>query len=795
LLGWAAAWLVAAAAAQQPEGALEFASGERRCHVRAREFVVTAEADAAPLVSLRDPSGRTLAEVASLWLTAGGRTYHNNPEAPLDLHVNRAGVYLTEFHLENILLTDGASRYPRLAELSVYCHRDKVHVALDLVRPEAGWVRRADALTGRTRYVYEARAGKAVDEAAAPSALGFDLRVTNQGSLDSSNALLTGNMAIRAAGPDSARLRKTGEGVAVVADGEPAEGASETPGVCAALLVGGSRRDLAARLELERDPLPAGRLTLAKGGEAFGYDPRDGLWKLIGVSSDTPNPAPGQRGGAEIIVRNDGRARTILIEQRDDWGGIAGGALLDARGAPLPTPIQFELNFPERSAHGERGFASLLYPLELAPDEETRLSALHLFNCLEGRDLVYLNSLEPATVNHAAILQVSVGREESHTARLGSDFHLTDFRPHFRDRKGPSASASAIRFASYRDRSGAEQRFKGGAVRIIEAGPALIEYECEVVSTDGRLDGAVRIWQPASSDRTRIFSEVDLVAREPVPLDKRGGPPLFFTRYEVGNPMVYRKFAFVKPDGSLAGGVLPWSGPETRVVADGEPAAEPFFLCMFDAPNYAGTDAAGKDIPITERAGSPLMVVRDWDVTAGGTPLRPGVYAFAAGPDDALPAGAQYRRGVAAVSAQRLGALPPGSRIRYRAVHVTGGGAGADASLAQEELRAWGGPYEARAPRGTLLSDWPVHVQAEDGRAEVDITGGRNWLPIRVSGLTALEGLTATVWAGGDERPVGADSPGEPWYNAWPAEGGGYGVTFLIRLDEQTASRVVVEAP
>ena len=442
----------------------------------------------------------------------------------------------------------------------------------------------------------------------------------------------------------------------------------------------------------------------------------------------------------------------------------------------------------------ESGYAHLIYPLTLAPKQTLSIDAEHLFHSFAGRDLVYLNSLEPAAVNHAAILQVSVGREESHTARIGREFHLTDFRPHFRDVEGRSASASRMTFLSYKDGSGADQRLVGKRMRIIDSGPAVIEYTSDVESSDGKIAGTVRVWQPATSDMTRIFSEVDLRVTDDVHLSTSDPAPLFFTRYEVGNPMVYREYAFRDDRGRTMTGPLPWGGDKAEVVANGTAMSAPFFLSMYRASNYGGKDRQGDPLTISDRAGNPLMAVFGWDVHAGDGRVMPGVYAFGSGPSQQWPKKKWYRRSIAAVPSERLRTLPAGSRIRYRAVHVTGGDEHTTAQLAERELAAWATGEGVRVSEGQLLSDYPIHVRASKGRAALEIVAGHNWIPVRVSGLASLHGLEAFVQQGGSRTPVGADSPDAPWHNAWPDGRGAYGITFLVRQDHHRDARVQVNS-
>ena len=769
---------------------LVFDSGERRCEVWADRFRLVVDSDGQSLLSVFDrATEELLLEVSGLWLTVGTRVFRRDASARVDLHTTRAGIYLVETHVENIVLADGEARWPGLAELSVYCHREKLHIAFDLLCSDAAWVARRDAGTDSPKYVYEAREGHRACPSFSPADYGLELSVpagSPIGRFGDGSLLVGTGLGLRTTEPaeavdvslrDGRRIRVT------ASSGGAAWPPGSVHGVGAVAVFGANVPATRQALALEQRPLPFGNVAVRNQAQVIGYQPRDGLWKVLGVSSTTPHPVPGQRGGAHLDVKNDGLARTLLVDQRDDWGGIAGGILLDRDGGPLPIPIQFELNFPEKHQHGESGFAHLLYPLELSPGQTLSLDAEHFFHSFAGRDMVYLNSLEPAAVNHAVILQVSVGREESHTARLGEEFHLTDFRPHFRDVEGGSASASRITFFSYRDASGQEQRLVGKAVSVRESGPGLIEYEARVESSDGAIAGSIRVWQPATSDMTRIFSEVDLRVLADVGLDASGLGAPFFTRYEVGNPMVYQTYAYREPKGWTATGDLPRSTEAPEAVADGTPLSTPFFLSMFGASNYGGEDGEGNELTISDRAGNPSMVVFDWDVRVGRRSLRPGVYASGAGAAKSGDPGSWYRRSVGVVPVRRLSALPRGSRIHYRAVHVTGGDEHTDAGLAEAEYEAWAEAYGVRALEGKLLSRYPIHVRARNGRAAVEIEGGRNWMPVRVSGLTALAGLEAWVGAGDSRERVGADSPDAPWCNVWPDPGspGTYGCTFIVR--------------
>jgi hypothetical protein len=188
-------------------------------------------------------------------------------------------------------------------------------------------------------------------------------------------------------------------------------------------------------------------------GTCAGYDAARGVYALTAKTSSSPNPPRGETAGTRFSVRNGSRARTILLDQRDPWGGIAGGILRDAAGEPLPVIIQFCLNFPELSAEaGEPGWAMLTYPLTLLPNERREIHAEHLYHALTDREVMYLNSLE--NVGDPLLLQVTVGGLEAHTLTTGpypgklmpgNELRINDFRRIYTQVVSRSASACARR--------------------------------------------------------------------------------------------------------------------------------------------------------------------------------------------------------------------------------------------------------------------------------------------------------------------------------------------------------------
>jgi len=470
--------------------------------------------------------------------------------------------------------------------------------------------------------------------------------------------------------------------------------------------------------------------------------------------------------GSAFTLTNDSTPRTLLIAQMAHWGGISGGIVRNHDLAPLPIDVQFGLSYPGLSEHGESGWARMFFPLRMVVGERAGLRPTALYSSRTDRGISFLNMLEPGMVNSPGIIHVALDRRETHTTRLGREFIVTDFRAHVNDRLGPSANASTIRFLNMNGVAGADQ-LRSGAVRMTETGPDLYEYEVQVTTDDGSITGTVRVWGGAPSDMNRFFSEVDLEFHAPVTLSGTAEVPLRFLSYEVGKPMMFRKFAYRGQNGNTAIGELTNVGSGT-VHVNGAPMSTPFFAMMYEANN-----SGGDGITISDRSGNPVMMVSDWDVRFGNQQIQPGIRAF--GSDD--------RRGIAvvpAVNSAFSGTIPAGSRIYYKALHLTGGKAEGDHTLGQSEFAAWRDRGGVTVQEGTPVSDYPINVRADAGKATLTIADGNNWIPVRVSGIDSGDGIDVTITDSEGERSPVTVVAAEPWYTVSLQPDGMYRYTFLV---------------
>jgi hypothetical protein len=544
----------------------------------------------------------------------------------------------------------------------------------------------------------------------------------------------------------------------------------------------------------EADPLPASAFEM-KMGQHLGFDPARGVYALTAQTSGTPDPPRGLRAGTRFVVHNSApaspqaRARRILVDQRDPWGGIGGGIIRDGNGEPLPVLVQFGLNYPEMHAEAkEPGWATLTYPLTLGADETREIIGEHLYRALSDREIIYLNSLE--NIGAPLLLQTTVGRGEAHTLTTGpypgpltpgNELRLNDFRRIYSQEQVRSVSAILPTFFGYWDAEGQYQGLHAGFVDFRQTSPFLAEYETQAATLDRAVTGALRVWQAAQSDMDRVFTEVSLKVNRDIPLDAKRPAPLFFLRHHAFNPMAFMKYAITQADGSPREGDLTYA---RTIVANGDPLGKLPFGCLYRASN--GLDQ-GK--PCSDITGNPGFVLLEWEVQCGGKAVLPGAYAFCTGAEDKEDGA--YARDLAVVPAQRMTLLPRGSTIHYRAVQMVWGDNSSDWRVMQQERERWAlNPLRAQASVGTVVSSDPPEVRATAGRIVAQVTGGTDWIPVKVQGLQAGfaagagRALHVRQTDAGGTRELGPGAPGEAWYNAWPDAAGKCGFTFLVRTPE-----------
>ena len=761
--------------------AVRLADGPSGCLVATDHYQLIVGVASDPMVRLMARDGKhELTTLRSLWLEADGKRFTTTPADPRPhFHPLHSGPYLVELHLENLVLAGDRDEWAGLAELSLFCQEDRVYLLAAFICADKEWVNRG-------LYVYPAPEGHRDCPPVGPSAYGLSLGVDTghaAPTLSTFDCVVDGKpkLYLRRTVPREASLRRANGAISAACQPVPESwqrGSAHEVGAMVA--VGSGPTGSWFRPFEDGDPLPVTAFAMTMG-QAVGFDPARGVYALTAQTSGTPEPPRGLRAGTRYTVRNTGARRTILVDQRDPWGGISGGILRDGAGEPLPIVPQFGLNFPELNAEaGEPGWATMTYPLDLAPNETREIRAEHLYHALSDREIIYLTSLD--NVGDPLLLQTTVGRCESHTLttgpypgelKPGNELRINDFRRIYSQIKVRSVSAILPTFFGYWDAAGTYQGLMPGLISFRETSPFLIEYTVDAATPDRAVAGRVRIWQAAHSDMTRVFTDVSLGVRKAVRLSPDRPAPLCFLRHHAFNPMAFRKFAFTALDGSTRAGDLDFA---RAVPVNGSPMAALPLACLYQASN--GLD---QGLPCSDITGNPGFVLLDWDVTIGGRPVRPGCYAFTCGANDGGEDGA-YARDVAVVPSDRVTEIAAGSHIRYRAVQMVFGDNSSDATAMERERDRWAvHPLHAAATIGEVLSNDPPEIRARAGRIACEIAGGADWVPVRVVGFQPGKRLHVRQTDASGSRELGPGAPDEPWYNAWPAKDARCGFTFLIR--------------
>lgn len=750
-------------------------SGKDRFQVKSSFYHLVVDLQEAFIVVFNSDKTDTIFYLHSFGVEQDGVVYRADfQKYKPDLHVLRMGAWMTEIHIENIVFSHGQNNLRGLGELSLFCYPDGIFFVLDCICNAQEWIVRDEG-----KYLYPARPGFRNCEGLSPGKMSFSLGFSSSISfpnVEPATAPIFAEQTALVVCPtvpeQKSLLSAEGHQVIVEHTVDSQWEANDIHEVGAAILFGEDRDDLHALSSSIVNPLSANNFIFDEHYGAFlSYFRRAGTYRIRGRGTPTPHPAPGYVGGSRLTIHNDNLNRRIYVDQVDNWGGIAGGIVTDNQNFPLPKHVQFYLNYPEKSSLGERPGAHMILPLEMPSGFSKTLRIHTLFNQLTHRDLIYLNSLEPDSHKSPGIFQVSVNRHETHSTRQ-DPFNITDFRPHPNDVKGSSASASATSFLRYVNESDTEIMLRSGFYEMIETGPGLIEYKLLLESQDGKVHGNAHIFQYANSDHTRIFCDVALQFEEDVHLSETAEIPINFMRFDVGNPMVFRNFAYKAVEGNTHVGNLTNAGPGT-VHTYGGAMHNPFFFSMFKATNYGGEP----DLTISDRSGNPAMIVTKWEATINGENVLPAAYAFASGAVN------NYHRTLAVIPSKNLTYIQKGSTIRFKMMLITGGDGTTDERFAEKEFESWNN-LSVYARTGMVESTHPIQIRASENVVDFDVSGGCNRVAVKINGLSSLHGFWAYVLTdSGYEKTYGGNQS-DAWYNTWQSEDGSYGVTFLVDIPE-----------
>ncbi|MFO7974496.1 MAG: hypothetical protein R6V12_07670 [Candidatus Hydrogenedentota bacterium] len=467
----------------------------------------------------------------------------------------------------------------------------------------------------------------------------------------------------------------------------------------------------------ENPPLGAEAFDNLDAVEPMHYDAVRGCYTLGTVSTGGFQGHfyhhPNRYETARFRVTNDDVPRTIYIcheTVRGNRGSVEGGVLLDSKGHPLPLTVQISKNFggeKEEKFYNPRdtSFSETYFPMTLSANESREVTSLHLYQNW-GRHMVKQFSSLGAWMDY---FHSSTGVTET-TCYVPFKFGalpgvaIADFRAMsqatFWGGQPQHDNVAGHSFLSYK--TGEEWRYlayRGTTYR--STGPNWADIELEYRSTDGKIRATVDTFELPQSDELRNFIRVRYEALEPVVVENAREN---FRLLTVASWVQSLRYTHVAATG-LEDTPLTFENDHFAVRGHALPPKHAF-MAVYGEPK-----------------GSNAIILRTWHA-----PFDPAVSLWCEKNGNTrllLVPDADTMR------------LEKGDTLEFEAFWMPYGPYDS-AETPRRETVAYGSaaPHIVKVKTGIALSDFPCRVQAEDNRAEFTIQGGRDLIPVIVTGLS-----------------------------------------------------------
>ncbi len=496
----------------------------------------------------------------------------------------------------------------------------------------------------------------------------------------------------------------------------------------------GSRQRFAFPLFNETGPLPDSAFDNLRVVAPMRYDAVRGCYTIGSLSTGGFQGHffhhPNRYDTVRFSVANDATPRTVYICHENtggDKGSVEGGVLLDEDGHPLPVVVQISKNFAGEKEEPfynppDTSFSETYFPLHLEANETRTLSSLHLYQNW-GRHMVKQFSSLGAWMGY---WHSSTGVTET-TCYVPFKFD-GNLRPpgRFRERAG---GPQAIAIADFRAMS--QSSFWGGqpqhdniaghsfltykvgdewqylvyrGTTYRSTGPNWMDIGLEYLSSDGKIRAAVDTFELPQADELRNFIHVRYEVLEPLTVSNAPENFRLLTVASWTQGLRYTHFAATGTD-DIA---LNFGSPGFNVRAVPLPPRNAF-AALYGEPK-----------------GSNAIVLQKWSAPETAGDPTAGVWCGKKG-DTRL---------VLAPSAEEL-VLKPGDLIEFDAFWLPYGEVNGAATPRNETVL-----YGSAAPRitdvlqGTKEADFPATIRAEHDKAEFTLAGGRDLVPVIVTGLS-----------------------------------------------------------
>ncbi len=471
----------------------------------------------------------------------------------------------------------------------------------------------------------------------------------------------------------------------------------------------------------EVEPLPASAFESLEAVSPMRYDRVRGCYVIGSLSRGGFQGHfyhhPNRYETVRFRVRGDSIPRTIYVCHENtggDRGSVEGGVLLDQDGHPLPIVVQISKNFAgekEERFYNPRDtpFSETYFPLHLGPGETRTLTSLHLYQNW-GRHMVKQFSSLGAWMDY---FHSSTGVTET-TCYVPFKFGglpgvaIADFRAmsqtSFWSGQPQHDNVAGHSFLSYKTGDKWQYLTYRGTT-YHSTGPNWMDVGLSYLSTDGKIRATVRTFELPQADELRNFLHVRYEVLEPLTIKSAKESFRLLTAASWVQRLRYthfaatgaddRKLTFQRDHFAVRGVPLPTGGS---------------FMALYG-----------------ERKGSNAIVLRSWSARAGGRRIGPAASVWCKKTGDT--------RLLLVPDVEEL-TLRAGDVIEFDACWMPYGDVtSADAPRRETTYYGTKAPCVTEVVKGTKVADFPAIVEAQSDEAEFTVLGGRDLVPVIVTGL------------------------------------------------------------
>lgn len=527
-------------------------------------------------------------------------------------------------------------------------------------------------------------------------------------------------------------------------------------------------------LDAELQPLLSTAITTQEG-RSLGYDPIRGCYTLQsdfeGNFSYYYYQAPNQYERVKLSVRNNDTPRKIYVlhEARRPAGTVECGVLLDDKGDTLPVTLQISKNFAGEDEEpfynpGDAPLSETIFPLYLQPQEERKLTSLHLHQNWGNHPLKQFSSLG-AWMDY---YHMSTGVTET-TCYVPFLFaglpgvSIADFRPMSQTMwtsQPQHDNVAGHSFLRYQDDKDKWHYVEYTGTTFRSTGPNWADMSMGYLSDDGKARVKIDVFELPQTDELRNFIRMRVDFTGDITL-KDGSIPGSMRLLNIASwvqGMRYKNIAYGGPTGDAT--VVPIKLNDKLSVSAAPIPANNGWAAVY--PDKRGANA---------------FIVRSFGGRIGGRLVTPGVSLI--GKKDG-------NTELFVVPISDAKEIRRGDCIEADIALIPYGSDGADWKQAQKCAIDFGvnAPNVTSISAGRKLSDFPTRIALDGrGRAEFSVTGGMNVIPIIISGAKDYASLRLYSMDG-EKKMVDLSQPGKKdGYQVFTGEDGTFGFVFLVNTD------------